>query len=165
MLCFSRLLGRKCLNVSRIRYIAAIPVPHSEAEETKGKDYPQHIVDIVEQISKLTLIETAELNELLKVRRNCSLDRICSCWKKIYINMCGVPEFPPRGNSHNIWFLEFNNVGFCEFWSLFTNCKQEIGKARKMHELLGAIAESAARHVSAIKTVRRRHYLHTYHFS
>ena len=31
------------------------------------KHYPEHIVNIVDQISQLTLVETAELNELLKV--------------------------------------------------------------------------------------------------
>jgi len=33
------------------------------------KEYPEKITNIVDEISKLTLIEVADLNELLKVRK------------------------------------------------------------------------------------------------
>lgn len=33
------------------------------------KEYPEKIINIVDEISKLTLIEVADLNELLKVRK------------------------------------------------------------------------------------------------
>ena len=40
-----------------------LPVPEAESD----KKYPEKISRIVEDISKLTLLETAQLNELLKV--------------------------------------------------------------------------------------------------
>ena len=42
-----------------------LPEPHAEGKE---KNYPPKIQNIVEDISKLTLLEVADLNELLKVR-------------------------------------------------------------------------------------------------
>ena len=41
------------------------PLPVPEADN--NKTYPEKISRIVEDISKLTLLETAQLNELLKV--------------------------------------------------------------------------------------------------
>ncbi|XP_046855771.1 39S ribosomal protein L12, mitochondrial-like [Xenia sp. Carnegie-2017] len=69
------------VNISRIsknlfaaylpsRNLSAIQI-QKEVEYNEGeneKHYPPHIVNIVEQISQLTLVETAELNELLKVK-------------------------------------------------------------------------------------------------
>ena len=40
-----------------------LPVPEGDS----NKKYPEKITRIVEEISKLTLLETAQLNELLKV--------------------------------------------------------------------------------------------------
>ena len=42
-----------------------LPEPHVEGKE---KNYPPKIQNIVEEISKLTLLEVADLNELLKVK-------------------------------------------------------------------------------------------------
>jgi len=44
-----------------------LPVPQADNDDKK---YPEKISRIVEDISKLTLIETAQLNELLKVYTN-----------------------------------------------------------------------------------------------
>ena len=41
-----------------------IPEPHVEGEE---KQYSQKLENIVDEISNLTLLEVADLNELLKV--------------------------------------------------------------------------------------------------
>ena len=54
---------------SRTRHMCAIPAQQEPEfdESPTEKDYPEHIVNIVNQISQLTLVETAELNQLLKV--------------------------------------------------------------------------------------------------
>ena len=59
-----------------------LPVPEPDGS---SKTYPEKIHDIVDDISQLTLLETAQLNELLKVRvkqilsqnsASCSLEEI-----------------------------------------------------------------------------------------
>lgn len=47
----------------RLQSTEVIPQAHIEGQE---KDYPPHICSIVDQISQLTLLEVADLNELLK---------------------------------------------------------------------------------------------------
>lgn len=64
-----RILARQCVHWSKKRLLCAIPLQQEPEFQTMGteKQYPDHIVTIVNQISQLTLVETAELNELLKV--------------------------------------------------------------------------------------------------
>ncbi len=46
----------------------SLPLPDSENTPTESKRYPDKIVQIVDHISQLTLLEVADLNELLKAR-------------------------------------------------------------------------------------------------
>ncbi len=46
----------------------SLPFPDSENTPTESKQYPDKIVQIVDHISQLTLLEVADLNELLKAR-------------------------------------------------------------------------------------------------
>ena len=57
------------------------------------KHYPEHIVNIVDQISQLTLVETAELNELLKVLVG------HMGWGRVEIAVCNS-DVAPTWNPH-----------------------------------------------------------------
>ena len=54
----------------QLRMLSAqtLSMPHSENSSTESKNYPDKIFSIVDGISKLTLLEVADLNELLKAR-------------------------------------------------------------------------------------------------
>ena len=54
----------------QLRMLSAqtLSMPHSENISTESKHYPDKIVSIVDGISKLTLLEVSDLNELLKAR-------------------------------------------------------------------------------------------------
>ena len=52
----------------RVRTMSALPFPESESTPIEAKNYPEKIVKIVDDISHLTLLEVADLNELLKSR-------------------------------------------------------------------------------------------------
>lgn len=53
----------------RLQSTATIPPPHIEGTD---RTYPTHISSIVDQISQLSLLEVADLNELLKKTLNIS---------------------------------------------------------------------------------------------
>ena len=59
-----------CCRLKHHRFLSAqaIPFPDSEATSVQSKAYPDKIVKIVDEISGLTLLEVADLNELLKTR-------------------------------------------------------------------------------------------------
>ena len=59
-----------CCRSSQHRFFSAqaMPFPDSEATPVQSKAYPDKIVKIVDEISGLTLLEVADLNELLKAR-------------------------------------------------------------------------------------------------
>ncbi|XP_028406733.1 39S ribosomal protein L12, mitochondrial-like isoform X3 [Dendronephthya gigantea] len=70
---FTRIFASRCvrgLRSTETRWLSAVEVQKEAECETSSteKNYPEHIVNIVDKISQLTLVETAELNELLKVR-------------------------------------------------------------------------------------------------
>ena len=50
------------------RLMSSDPMPLPSDDLSKAKVYPAKISQIVDQIEKLTLLEVADLNELLKVR-------------------------------------------------------------------------------------------------
>ena len=54
----------------QLRMLSAqsLSMPQSENAPIDSKQYPEKIISIVEGISKLTLLEVADLNELLKTR-------------------------------------------------------------------------------------------------
>ncbi len=52
----------------RMMSAQSLPLPDSENTPTESKRYPDKIVQIVDYISQLTLLEVADLNELLKAR-------------------------------------------------------------------------------------------------
>jgi large subunit ribosomal protein L7/L12 len=56
------------LMTPKVRTMSALPFPVSENTPVESKSYPDKIVKIVEDISHLTLLEVADLNELLKSR-------------------------------------------------------------------------------------------------
>ncbi|XP_028406732.1 54S ribosomal protein L12, mitochondrial-like isoform X1 [Dendronephthya gigantea] len=69
---FTRIFASRCvrgLRSTETRWLSAVEVQKEAECETSSteKNYPEHIVNIVDKISQLTLVETAELNELLKV--------------------------------------------------------------------------------------------------
>ena len=52
----------------RMMSAQSLPFPENENTPTDSKRYPDKIVQIVDHISQLTLLEVADLNELLKAR-------------------------------------------------------------------------------------------------
>jgi large subunit ribosomal protein L7/L12 len=52
----------------RMMSAQSLPFPEGENTPTESKQYPEKIVQIVDHISQLTLLEVADLNELLKAR-------------------------------------------------------------------------------------------------
>ncbi|XP_003744073.1 39S ribosomal protein L12, mitochondrial [Galendromus occidentalis] len=60
---FAKFALRRVQSVPSHRCMSAIPQP---APDNSNKQYPEKISNIVSEISKLTLIEVADLNELLK---------------------------------------------------------------------------------------------------
>ena len=49
-----------------VAYNSTLPAPQPD---DAVKEYPEKITNIVDEISKLTLVEVADLNELLKVKK------------------------------------------------------------------------------------------------
>ena len=58
------------LPVVQVRMLASqtLPLPQTENTPAELKEYPEKIISIVNHISQLTLLEVADLNELLKTR-------------------------------------------------------------------------------------------------
>ena len=81
--------------------IEPIPLPQPDGEP---KQYSNKIRTLVEEISSLTLSETAELSELLKVRTNTMLARVVGVThKRGRLRYCGgVLRNSPNPHHSNI---------------------------------------------------------------
>ena len=66
----TKAVSKPMTRVSHFRFLSAqaMPIPDSESTPIQSKNYPLKIVKIVDEISSLTLLEVADLNELLKAR-------------------------------------------------------------------------------------------------
>ena len=63
----SRIFSRSIATCRRYPTSESATMPLPQEDLTKGKVYPEKIAKIVDDISKLSLLEVADLNELLKV--------------------------------------------------------------------------------------------------
>ncbi len=74
---------------ARLSSAAAAPAAeklHQPTLEGQEKEFPTHIVKIVDDIAKLTLLEVADLNELLSKRLNIKVRMTASEYFNIFSN-------------------------------------------------------------------------------
>ena len=65
-------ISLRAASLASSRLMSSDPMPLPSEDLTQAKKYTPKITEIVDQIEKLTLLEVADLNELLKVQINCS---------------------------------------------------------------------------------------------
>ena len=77
-------LSLRASSIASCRLMSSDPMPLPTEDLSKARSYSPKITQIVDQIENLTLLEVADLNELLKV----SLDGLSPSFNDIFLKIC-----------------------------------------------------------------------------